>query len=480
MEAKGTGRAIAESLAEEVLQASTPAFEVFDQNTKGGIMVTPDSQLFELRHPYWANGSTLLPGRSTLLPYRKSGPDGGIEYTGPRCDPTYYSRGIEAEIATSDSSGRPYKISPNGIELVWPDGSTNSLEEFNFDPEALQYQFELASKVAYSDEEHRSNFITVAYQVERLLEQHGLTHAGLSLFPHAYNEKEWSNHPYVRLVKPWMRAFREFGIMSNQLTVGTGDPEAAMYALNEYQKYAAAISWATEAAPIRDSSFETTVGEHYGKQGEELSDPGKAAYLPAEVFEVLGEDTVFHDHREIARVAGSPSAGVYSSPAPQDLEVFLRSADHLLRGGHVVSSGRTLGWHTDRFREQARVEICNIATAGGNQERVLATHELVGRFIMAKMLEYDRMTPEDRLQRLANYALEAAHRIVGFAEGPDARAVEGDQTNAFAAEIVLGIEVREVRVDLGCRQRCRARSEPAHETLVPARDERRAVGDAPR
>src|SRR6187455_526683 len=55
----------------------------------------------------------------------------------------------------------------------------------------------------------------------------------------------------------------------------------------------------------------------------------------------------------------------------------------------------------------------------------------------------------------------------------------GDECG-YTLTIIVGLQIVEIRVDLGCRQRRRALREAADELFVPARDERCAVGDAPR
>src|SRR5829696_3298875 len=50
--------------------------------------------------------------------------------------------------------------------------------------------------------------------------------------------------------------------------------------------------------------------------------------------------------------------------------------------------------------------------------------------------------------RVLKEALGAAHRVIGIPEGTDARAVEADGADAFAADVILRVEAR-------CRERRR-------------------------
>lgn len=409
-----------DTMRDEEVRTSRPLFvdandPSFDREVQGGLLVGQDGRLIELRHARWVAEDTPIGMRARRLPYRLN-PNGSLEATYHTYDPAAPTRGAEIEIAVN-YDGEPYAISPDGRALLLPDGSRSTLQEHSFDFEALKCMLEFSTEVAQSDEEHRANVIERVYQVERWLGKYSLTHSGLALFPYDFALDDLSSSPYVQAVIHRNPQIREFGVMSNQITMQAYTPEAAKYALNEYQVEAAALSFITQAAPIRDGKFTTTFAEHYGIVGQETADEAagrkKAAYLAQNDFDFLQtRATRPSDWRELARFIGSPSAGTFRLAAPIDLRAFLELADKQLRNGDIVVSGRTLGQHTDRFRaESGRIEICNLAPAGGNLYKVLATQELVVKYFVAKQLEHERLSPKERQRRIANHqrATEYGH-----------------------------------------------------------------------
>lgn len=386
----------------QILDAA-PLADPFDPEHEGGVVVLDDGTVAEVKHPYWVATTPSPPGeRATALPYRLQG-DNTVVFTGPDFDPRRVSRGGESEISVTRDN-RPYRISPDGVHVQWPAGRPRLMSALDFDPEALQFQVETATKVAYSPEEHGENLVWGAHRVDRLLGAYGLAHAGLALHPYAHELSDWSDYWYVRdKVMPKMPFPLEFGVMSNQLTIGINEPNAALDALNRLQIYNAALSWLSESAAIRDGSFETTIGQHYGSLENMSAEPGKAAYLPTDHQLWEYADFAPHDWRELARYIGSPSAGAFREPAPADILTFLQKGDALLRDGTIPTTGRTLGMHPDRMRERGLVELCAIAPSGGNLYRTRAIHELAANFMITAMVEYSGMTPTERQMRAQSY-----------------------------------------------------------------------------
>ncbi len=399
-------------LNDEVLGGSRPMFGEFDPHEHGGIGVMPNGRLFEMRHISWTPEATALSERVVVLPYILH-EDGDISFVGPAYDPAAPTMGAEFEVAVCSENQRPWPLAPDGLTLIWPDGDTDTLANEHFTPEALVYMVEYDSGVATSYADHRKRVVLTQFDCELLWEAYSMTDPALSVYHDEVQDQDISKHPYIqKLKKEYMPNIREFGVMSDQLTVQMLDPEAALYALSEYQEIQALVSLLTAAAPLRDGSFETTIGQHYRGSDRTASPMQIHDKLPAHDFAWLHADTAPYDWRELARHMGSPSSGTFRTAAPQSIRDFLQQADSLLRDGAIPTSGRTLGWHTDRLREQGRIEICNIATAGGNLHKVLAVQELVSKYLTAKQLEHTRLSPAQRSQRasLRQAKTDAGHR----------------------------------------------------------------------
>lgn len=442
-------------LLDDTIRACRPLFEdSFDIEEQGGLLYDPaNGQIIELRHKLWVGKRAPLSTRARKTAFRRLSDNNVVAKTGDY-DPAAIPRGSESEVAV-DYRGKPWPICPDGQTLVYPDGTTEPLEKHGFDAEMLGFMFEFSSNeqgapIATTHEEYRTQLAARWLQVERFLETHNLTHSGLSLFPYAISPDDVSTLPYIQTAVPRiLKSPAEFGVLSNQITMETRSPEAAFYALNEYQIVAAAISLVTQAAPIRDGRFTTTLAAHYGVAGQEAADEAagnrKATYLPAHdlAFRPQYRDKPPHDWRECARAVGSKRAGSFQQPAPTSLLEYLRRADQYLREGGVVSA-RTLSEHGERYRSDIpaqqipRMEVCNVG-AGGNFYKITAAHELVVAFLAAKQLEYVQYTPAERQARANKHpqAMVYGHfnNIMTALHGrhaPTLLDIDGEPTNAIS------------------------------------------------
>lgn len=457
-----------ENITDELIDNSTFLFEGFNVANQGGIMVAPDGQLFEVRHSSWASKGATPASRAQYLPYRVAKDGNYIVFDNASFNPAI-QRGAEFEWSVT-YMGQPYEVAPDGVNVVWPSGKSTSMKAIGADPEALKTMLEFSTgDPVSSTSDYRRKLVETVYEKDHLLEAKGLNHAGLALHPWAIRDENWSGLPYVSNVKGRMPNSNEFGVMSYQTTMEAMHPEAALYALNEYQIVAAAISFMTQAAPIRDGSLRTTVGEHYGVTGKEAENPDTPAYLPEGDYASLVSGQTPLDWRELSRVVGSPSAGTFVEAAPLDIREFLRRADRQLREGDIVTSGRTLGWHADRFREQGRIEICNIGTAGGNLNKVMAAHELVVNFFIAKQLEYREMSDDQRAEAAERHkqymALGHMNNINLAFNGRETRMFTGDGDRTTSVTNVLQ-HMMDVSVQAAKRYRYEGLSKDATSELT--------------
>lgn len=395
-------------LSMEVIAQSHPLFDAFDPDEQGGLGVTPDGQVFEIRHPYWAsNGSTDITQRAQLLPVRVIEENRrivGFEWLGAPFDPSKPSLGSESEFAPRHA-GKSYKITPDGVHALYPDGSAEPLVQAGWDPEALQGMVEFKSEPALGFSAHRMNVIKSTYENELRLEAHGLNHAGLALYPEDFHREDTWLSAYAQKVLGRMRNTREFGVMSDQLHIQILTPEAAMHAMNKYQAVQAVVGLLTAAAPVRDGLFDTTIGKHY-RLGTPMEEKLAAARATGDYLDPYLDDhdylrrfagDVPYDWRELARLLGSGSSGALEEAAPVELLATLRQADAGLRNGSLVSTGRVLGAHTDRLRlDLGTIEVMNMGTAGGNLHKKLAVQELVSKYFVALQSEYMHMSPAER------------------------------------------------------------------------------------
>ena len=390
------------ALHAETLSDARPLFEPFDLRAEGGLVVDADGYVHELRHPYWGNEEDAIADRAIKLPIRAEWDEAGevrLTWEGQPFNPARPSTGVESEVSVMHQTAW-FPVSPDGRVVAYPDGTTEPLADLGLDPEALDIMVEGKNQqITYGTEELRRETIRSAARLDRWLEQHDLTTPALSLHPDAFTQGQINKLPYVQKTTDAMPQIAEFGTMSNQLHVQMLSPEAAQHAMNAYQRVQAVFGLVTAAAPARDGSFDTTIGEHYRfgdlpeKQAGELLDPT----LPAHDFAALLQHVRPHDWRELARVIGSPSAGALPEAAPVSLKTLLQLGDHRLRDGSVVTLGRALGWHADRLRlDKGTIEVCNLGTAGGNLRKASAVQEVVTKYLTAEQLRYAIMTSEQR------------------------------------------------------------------------------------
>lgn len=393
----------------DLMADSYGLFEEFDPETQGGLRVTPTGQVYEVRHPKWAEENATLAERSSPLPLFVQ-PDGSIEHRVPEFDPKRATRGSEFEIAVMrEDTGEWWDVSPDGETLVYPDGSTDTLRQHNFDPEALKCMIEFQTDIARSAEEHRRNIVAAVYATELWMEEHGLQSPYLSVHPEDFGEEAINQLPYIVRTTNSMANMREFGTMSAQLTIQDKDHEAAQHVVNKYQEKEAVVGAVTASAPIRDGRFETTIGEHYTKRPEGEGGPYDQPALPEEDFAWLNPNAILYDHREAARSIGSQSGGALKRPGKLQLVEHLIEGDKKLRDGTNIVLARTLGWHTERDRvEKGATEYCNIALAGGNLYKLPAAQELVGAQHLGGQIAYTESSASERAQAAGQYEADAA------------------------------------------------------------------------
>src|SRR5207245_3366021 len=118
--------------------------------------------------------------------------------------------------------------------------------------------------------------------------------------------------------------------------------------------------------------------------------------------------------------------------------------------------GPAMIWASSRTRSPASGPVCG---AGGSAALIRAPHAC--GFATA-------LPPRGSNSRLGTAPRRSSADESGLALGEERRVADAE---------VLGVETVEAFVALGIRQRPRV-LDPAREFLVPARDQRRAVGDA--
>lgn len=424
------------TMTSEMLDQSRPLFEMFDPEVSGGLGMTPDGDIFEVRHPYWGNeDKNNWKSRTAPLPLRAeivAGEVISIYAIGESFDPesndwpTLGSE-IEIHVVNVENGGKPHRIAPDGLLLSYPraDDPPEEMKAHALDPEAMDTMVEFGTPVAHGMEEHNRNVIRAKAKIERWLEAHGLQSPYLTMYPEDFTWGDTSKLLYVQKILRHMDgglvkdvaapvSAGEFAVMSEQLHTQIIEVAAAQHAKNKLQSFNALLSLLTAAAPIRDSSFNTTVGEHYSQTADELTNPDdfRPAQLPEGDLLTRYRDHTPYDWRELSRVNGSPSAGTLAQPSSLDLVETARRADSKLRTGEIVTFDRADGQHTDRLRvAYFTLEACGIGTAGGNIYKSQAAQELVSAFLTAQQLEYLNMDDEQRAAQIPLYehAVEVGH-----------------------------------------------------------------------
>ncbi len=380
-------------------EAHVPLFP--EDGAESGLHVA-DGRLLEIYNgDAWKIGAELAPSHaraSSLLLRATLNPDGVTEVAyEPQhvWSAQYPTQGAETEVLTMGADHTWHKILPDGTTLMLPDGTSKRLDAKHpkYQAEMMQQMVEYGTDVAEGYADFRRVSIVKAHEVEKDLEAWGLVAPPVSVVPNTYTRSDISEQPFVNMIAlEKMPNILEFGCMSEQLHVQMKSVEAGMYALNKYQEVQALFGLLTASSPIRDGSFETTLSQHYNENpNPEYSNPlPDHDLLMSEAY----EDVVPYDWRELSRQLGSPSSGAWVEAAPNTLEEFLARANKKLVSGEVISSVRQQGWRTDRIRlDKGTLEVCNLGRAGGNMHKLLATQEVVAKFLVALQEYYD--SPRD-------------------------------------------------------------------------------------
>jgi|GEM_PF-4136989 len=421
-------------------------FRDFDPTQEGGLVLADgvvrdgvtEYGIVEVKDPYWTGGDHDLTARIARLQHVAAHMNGHgleIEWRGHEFDPNYPTLGWERELAVT-WQGRIYRIT-EGLELAYPDGTREPIRNAGLDPEAAAFMIEDKAPMpakGFADLCHSN--ITGAVRRERWLEEHGLQTANLSLYHHKFRKDNRNTLPYVGLTLDQMDQVAyasDFSVMSHQLTEALLSPEAGAHALNKQQPYNAALSYFSSAAPICDSSFETTIGEHYSVGQEHTLEQEEGEWrhpvLVEDDYLRLLADVKPYDWREIMRVMGSVLSGSLEKPVPTDLVEILRMGDQKMGNNElplVSAAARSQGPHTDRMRlDHGALELCAIGTSGGNLYVDNAVKELGGKHILALQLEYAGLSAEERLdqEELYKSAVEVGHinNIMMAVNGKDTR-----------------------------------------------------------
>jgi hypothetical protein len=351
----------------------------------GGLIVLHDKQnsIAEIRPSTWALQPDCEP-HHRVQPLHLHKTDSDIEFDGNRnWSPDKPGLGGEVETGVINvKTGNPWKILPDGKTLRFPGKKSATAKKYGLQPELLQTMVEYGTPYVASYRAHALQLGAMAAKLSNLLDKHGLGTPQFSVDPNLNGFENVSTDPWVQKISPLMPHILEFVCISSQLHVDQKSPEAALIAMNAYQPVQALFAVITEAAAIRDGSFETTLAQHYTTGPHQHPD-----YTPPQRALGLVKDygqQVPHDWRQFSREFGSPSAGAFVNPLPQNIEGFLRAADSKLRAGEIISSDRTGGWHRDRFRPtMGTMEFNNLATAGGNLNKLAACQLFLGEFTVA-------------------------------------------------------------------------------------------------
>jgi hypothetical protein len=364
--------------------------EPLDLDTHGGLVVLETGQVAEVVPLNFIpkGGDTGLSGKRVQpLPFDVvEGPQGReIRWRPTPYDAAAPTIGLEAEhLAMCDHDGRWFEISPDGKELHYPHGLlVETAEDRGHQPEFLKTITESGSSVGnlahgYDDFADRSR--AEKADKRRWGVKNGIVFVPVSGYPEVVKDEDITEHPYIQMLKnhKLMPHFLEYSAcLSEQLNIQWRSPEAGAFAINSYQILQSVLNIVTAASPARDGSLHTTLREHYERDDSGLTDLVARELGPA-------MDRVPYDWRELARAYGSPSGGIIQEAAPLDLESLLRNADRQLRRSEIMTVGRSLGWHTDRWRPDRDVmEISNLSHAGDHPRKMPAAEETVIKTVQA-------------------------------------------------------------------------------------------------
>jgi hypothetical protein len=401
------------NLASEAGQAerhsiSGPLFEdPLDFDTQGGLVVLDTGQVAEVTPPLFVleGGDMSLSGmRVQSLPFDvvDTGEGRIISWREVPYNTATPTIGLETEHTTmADYEGEWHQISPDGRFIYYPsDREREPADRRGHQPEYLKNTTENGSPVqnlskGYEDFAEKA---AVEKEAKRRWGIHnGMLFVPISGYLERVTDDDITEHPYIDMLKrpEVMPRYLEYApCVSEQLNIQWESPEAGAFAINGYQMLQSVLNLVTAAAPGRDGSFNTTLRDHYQDNPEFAAAKYPRSYQELEelVEKELGpfKDQVPDDWRELERAYGSPSGGVIQEAAPTNLESFLRRADGQLRRSETMTTGRTLGWHTDRWRpDKGVVEICNLSHAGDHPDKLPAAEEMVIRTIQALQEYFD-------------------------------------------------------------------------------------------
>jgi hypothetical protein len=425
-----------------------PLFDdTFDPENDGGLVScfvdTPEGQaemVGEVCHPSWAHdGKTEVADRTKVLPVRVCRDASGAITELVRETPEFkwlpYQPTLGGE---SESDGQhnlhAHRFTQDGETILLPNGRAEPFKNHpeNFQPEGYKGMIEWSiDSVAHGWQDYYEKTIDAAAKKQRWLDEHGIETARPSVYPEKVSEEDFLLQSFVQCIggPGKMRSLQEFAGMSEQHLIGMLNHQAAAHALAKYQGIQALFNLTTEAAPVRDGSFETTFFEHY--HDEYVTRDGSELVLPENDFlrYLFRRSTIrsnsMRDWREASRAFGSQGAGAHSEVLPGDFTEFMRQGDQALRGDKSpITIERMLGWHADRYRlNYNALELCNLATSGGNLHKKLATDEIASKYVVAEQLYYARLEheqPEGWREEVAKH---------------QARAVEIGQTNNVFASV---------------------------------------------
>lgn len=349
----------------------------------GGLVILHDDRntIAEIRPTYWMlEPDTPAHARVQPLRFRIEGSDIAFDPIA-EWDLAKPGLGGEVEAGVIQKNNGPWPILPDGVTLQFPDGHSQDARQAGFQAEMLKSMVETGTQPVHGYDQHAREIGRQAARTHSTLSSHGLGTPQLAVDPHIHTNADVSRDPWVQRIADEMEHILEFDCAGTQLHIDQKTPEAAAVALNAYQPVQALFAVLTEAAPIRDGSFDTSLADHY------LRNPSPDYKTPpdaAKLIELYGADTVPHDYRQLSRELGSPSSGAFKQALPTDRNELLFELDAMLRSGESVSSDRLAGWHRDRWRPtMGTIEICNLATAGGNLHKLTATHSVLAKFLAA-------------------------------------------------------------------------------------------------
>lgn len=375
-----------------------PLFEgPIDFDQQGGLVVLETGQIAEVTALAYIprGGDTSLEGsRVKPQPFWKT--PGGVVWRGPEYDPKSPTIGVELELPTMSKQGEWHKLSVDGNQLTYPDGTTEPGVNQGHVRESLSYAHECGSEKPYPAgyEDFRDQTEELKARKIAWLDSHQLVSPPISGFPEAITPDDTTEHPITEMLErpDVLPRFLEYAYsFSEQLNIQFRDVESALFAINTYQGMQPVLNLVTASSAIRDGSIDTTLRDHYEENPGFDRSPTAEHYreraeqikmeAPKKVDPDTGEVDDFYDHkpydwRPIARANGSRSGGIITQGAPVTLEEFLREGDRQLRSGETMTIARTLGWHTDRLRpDKGVIEVCNISHGGHHPDKMPAAEE---------------------------------------------------------------------------------------------------------